>query len=534
MTKNKVKILVCEYLKNEVKSVLDFEEITDIEIITYPPQCCSPKNDLASILKLSEQSNDYDKIFLLSCSSLQKKCSTIKEFQNFHIQQFDRCYYLLGDNKMIDDFITKGSYIITSGWLNSWKNIISHWKFDRKTAQAFFRESCSNILLLDSGIDPNTRVNIKEFADYVDRPYKVIRIGLDYLKCFIVNVILRWRLQNEKNLTKKILDESKKQKSDNFMIFDLLAKQSESVYERDAIRKLFDLFAMLFAPRSIYYLSFGSNYSTKLWSPFSIKEQNRKEIKSRLKLYKKKNKDFNLESGFVLQVKYKNELLGILEIDQLTFPEYRDSYMSLANSIINVCSLSIENARRYEKIDKIQKDLTKTNKKLNYLNTIDGLTKVANRRKYDEFINFEFNRSVRERNPISLIVCDIDYFKAYNDFYGHRLGDECLFTIATALNKFTRRSTDLFARYGGEEFALVMPNTDNPGAKIIAEQLRKNVEALKMEHSHSKVSKYITISVGVISLLPTIANTPNELFDLADKALYKAKNQGRNRVVIGC
>ena len=177
-----------------------------------------------------------------------------------------------------------------------------------------------------------------------------------------------------------------------------------------------------------------------------------------------------------------------------------------------------------------KEELIKLNEDLERQASIDGLTGVANRRQMDEFIQRELARSLREKTPLAVIMADIDFFKAYNDAHGHPAGDECLKKVAHALTVAVRRPTDLVARYGGEEFAIVLPNTDYPGALLIAEACRKSVEGLAILHGGSLASVFITISLGVAIHNGTQRNTES-LFAAADSALYKAKNSGRNKVV---
>ncbi|MEA1966950.1 MAG: diguanylate cyclase [Thermodesulfobacteriota bacterium] len=175
--------------------------------------------------------------------------------------------------------------------------------------------------------------------------------------------------------------------------------------------------------------------------------------------------------------------------------------------------------------------LKKANDKLKKLSTIDGLTQIANRRQFDEYCAMEYKRLTREKRILSIIMCDVDYFKLYNDTYGHQAGDECLKSIAKAIQVSVKRPSDLAARYGGEEFVVVLPNTDSTGAMHVAEYIRLAVKTLKIVHSKSTVDRYVTLSLGMASMIP-IENSTNEiLVDMADKALYKAKEQGRNRSI---
>ncbi len=175
-------------------------------------------------------------------------------------------------------------------------------------------------------------------------------------------------------------------------------------------------------------------------------------------------------------------------------------------------------------------ELKKANIELEQLANSDGLTKIANRRHFERFLTNEWNRAVRSKTEISMILLDIDHFKLFNDTYGHQSGDECLQKVAAVLAKTLNRPTDLVARFGGEEFALVLGNTNAAGAFSIAGQIMENVKHLKIPHAASKTFEDLTISLGVATTIPTFEMNASDLIERADKALYRAKGNGRNQI----
>lgn len=162
------------------------------------------------------------------------------------------------------------------------------------------------------------------------------------------------------------------------------------------------------------------------------------------------------------------------------------------------------------------------------LANIDGLTQIANRRKFNEYFTCQCQKAIADQLPILLILCDIDYFKLYNDTYGHSVGDICLKQVATIIAHVVIRPADLVARYGGEEFAIILSNTPNQGALRVSELIRQAVENFKITHSKSLVSQYVTLSLGVTTIIPKENFKPVTLINIADAALYKAKDKGRN------
>lgn len=179
---------------------------------------------------------------------------------------------------------------------------------------------------------------------------------------------------------------------------------------------------------------------------------------------------------------------------------------------------------------KMEEELLSLNRKLEAMALQDGLTGVANRRLFDQSLKTEWFRAQREHQPLSLIVIDIDYFKQYNDHYGHLLGDECLIKVAQTINSLPMRSTDLFARYGGEEFVLLLPNASLDSAIEIAEKCRAAIQNLAIPHEAAKSGSTVTISLGVASATPVPDKGADELLAEADRMLYQSKQLGRNRV----
>jgi diguanylate cyclase (GGDEF)-like protein/PAS domain S-box-containing protein len=181
---------------------------------------------------------------------------------------------------------------------------------------------------------------------------------------------------------------------------------------------------------------------------------------------------------------------------------------------------------------RLEQSLLATNTKLKKLATVDSLTQIANRRKFDDYLEQEWRCALRGQQPLSLIMFDIDAFKRYNDHYGHQIGDDCLISIAQTVKLTVERAADVVARYGGEEFAVVLPNTNLSGAIAIAEQIHDAVKVLAIPHESSSVGPIVSISLGIASLVPTAVRSPADLIARADRALYAAKQQGRDRYVV--
>jgi len=185
-----------------------------------------------------------------------------------------------------------------------------------------------------------------------------------------------------------------------------------------------------------------------------------------------------------------------------------------------------------KRVEERTHELVMLNKELEKLSLSDGLTGIANRRYFDDILALEWQRANRQNLKLGLIMLDIDYFKVFNDTYGHLAGDECLKLVAAVLKPLTKRPYDLAARFGGEEFAIILPCTNEQGVFSVGERLRLNVERLAIKHEKSLVSNFVTISVGGAALIPDLGKDPQVLIGAADKALYRAKQQGRNQTIM--
>ncbi len=213
-----------------------------------------------------------------------------------------------------------------------------------------------------------------------------------------------------------------------------------------------------------------------------------------------------------------------------------DGSVDLLSLIVEQLEIAIQQSELYAQLQATQAELVttidklaETNKELSRIAHVDGLTQLANRRYFDAYITREWRRLRREQQPLSVIVIDIDYFKPYNDTYGHLQGDTCLQAVGQALSQVTQRPADLICRYGGEEFVAVLPNTHTEGAINLAQKIQQAIAHLKLPHGSSLVSNFVTISLGIATGVPTPQHTWQDLVDAADKGLYRAKEQGRNR-----
>ncbi|MDD1428541.1 diguanylate cyclase, partial [Dolichospermum sp. ST_sed3] len=236
--------------------------------------------------------------------------------------------------------------------------------------------------------------------------------------------------------------------------------------------------------------------------------------------------ELQAKANLVVPIEQENNIWGLLVVYECSNPrKWAKSDIDLLTQLTNPLVMAIKQAELYQQLEA-------ANQKLQQLASIDSLTQIPNRRSFDEVLEREWQRLEREQAPLSLILCDIDFFKNYNDTYGHQSGDECLKEVAQILQQATQRPGDLAARYGGEEFAVVLPNTDSAGAVYIAETILSSIRTKNLIHKSSKISSYLTLSLGIATIIPQSSSSLKWVIAKADEALYRAKLTGRDRYVI--
>jgi diguanylate cyclase (GGDEF)-like protein len=227
-------------------------------------------------------------------------------------------------------------------------------------------------------------------------------------------------------------------------------------------------------------------------------------------------KNFQVKANLVVPILQNKTLWGLLIAHNCRSPRQWDEFdITLLRQLATQIGIAVEKSELHEQ--------------LKQLSEIDALTQIANRRRFDAYLHDTWVRQQRYQEPVTLILADIDFFKQYNDTYGHPAGDECLRAIAHSLSQSALRGSDLVARYGGEEFAIVLPTTDISGAFALAENIRARIEALQIEHTASPYG-HVTLSLGVASVPAQHGTSPQSLIRKADVQLYQAKEMGRNRV----
>lgn len=232
-----------------------------------------------------------------------------------------------------------------------------------------------------------------------------------------------------------------------------------------------------------------------------------------------------LKTAFGLPIILDDEVLSVLVFFKRSCSQFDVKLVNLVNAV----ALQLGGFIRRKQTEEA---LRQANRELQRLANIDGLTQIANRRCLDDVLHHEWKRLRREQAPLSLILCDVDFFKQFNDLYGHLAGDDCLKQVAQAISASIRRPADLVARYGGEEFVVLLPNTTIEGAVNIAKHIQIKIGELQIPHATSQTDRVVSVSMGITCIIPDADDTADQLIAAADRALYTAKANGRNQYAI--
>lgn len=485
----------CENYKKEIEYLDLPAKYPDVKVVFFRARCGLPPQDWQQVSINMTKDLQFNALHIASGACIGGVPEEHRKLFKQHNCILNECHHMIVAANLVDFYMQQGYYLITPGWLEHWRQRVEQWGFDQYMIKDFFRESARAVLLLDTGIYPEAELDLKEFAAFIGLAAERIPVGLDYFELLLSNTVLKSRLALQPAQDRPMPNDSKKELADFFMALDLLNDLARLKTEDSVIEGIKDMFFMLFAPRHVEFKNAGALQV--------VDDKNCLVVQKR-------------PDGFVLPVSGGTGLLGEIDVSGLGHPEYLEQYKQLATRIVDICGLAIENARHYQEI----KNLSNT----------DGLTGLANRRLLEEHIQQEWRRMKRQKMSLALVMADIDFFKEYNDYYGHQAGDDCLKKVAGVLSGHCRRQGDLVARYGGEEFTLVLPGTDIDDAHCIAETIRKAIMEVKIPHANSVSGEYVTLSFGVAAAIPDSDSSVEQLMAAADGGLYNAKRLGRNRV----
>ncbi len=395
---NKLCFLVCSYYKAETEAVVQAEHFKNGEIAVFPGRCGRPPVEWEELTKAVSTVDDNDQVYALGglCTAPLENQPGKQGRIRFHNPP--QCLHMPAPPRMVDGFLAGGAYPVTPGWLADWRRHIRDHGFgqNRETTREFFQRNITRLVLLDTGVDPDSPGLLRDFAAFVDRPFETIPVGLDYFRLFLSKKIVEWQLGIERIEASMALNDAYRKTSDNAMAMELLSTLAGIVTESEAIRNILKLFDMLFAPEELLFIPLKNGKPGKI---VSLSPQPGKDtgIKEQVAHFTGEYRWTESGRGFLVPIRYRRETFGILMVEKVAFPEYKEDYLNLTLTIARICGLTISISKKYRHIREQKKRLAAT---LKELESEKMNAEAANKAKSE----FLANMSHEIRTPINAVI----------------------------------------------------------------------------------------------------------------------------------
>jgi diguanylate cyclase (GGDEF)-like protein len=352
---SKLSIYVCRYYQAEVADALAALGHNDVAVKPYPFSCDRPNTQLIILPSDPRSPDDAAPLFIGGCS-LAHHASLNPSASPTQPLRLEHCLNMVAGPTLITSSTRTGAYLITPGWLRHWQAHLQRWGFDQTLARAFFRDMASELLLLDTGIDPTAPAELERFAAYVDRPCQVHTIGLDYLQLYLERSILAWRMRHVEHDTRRVIQQANRKSAEYAMAFDLLVSLAELRTEEATIAAIQNMAGLLFGCANPIYGQVRSGQIVRVFAPADSSSEYANLSKS-LALIGAGESIPAGEDGFYLRIHYQRETFGLLGVHKIAFPAYRDQYLNLGLAIAGLCGLALANARTYSALQATEQSL---------------------------------------------------------------------------------------------------------------------------------------------------------------------------------
>ncbi len=332
--KKKLLLSVCNFLIPEIAQVIKNGNYPEVQLDSYQANCSSKALNQIAIPKIAAKSVTNSDIIVIGSYCYSNNYIEKQSINKLNVMQLAQCFEIILNLETVYYFMNQGNYIVTNGWLKSYKKNIQKWGFDKVTAKSFFHESLKSILLLDTKIPGDYMPNLIALSEYMGLPYQIIPVGLSHCKKYIDTVVLNWRNENEKKELTAKLSTISKQSADHQLIFNQLETLVLLTNETEIIQIAFQLINILFAPTKIVYKLFENNeYKSFDFIGFIV------------------NNEITSENSFSIEIKHPGELFGIFEIEGIQFPQFINKYEEMGVVISQIFGMAIANARKYSELE---------------------------------------------------------------------------------------------------------------------------------------------------------------------------------------
>ena len=396
--KNKLCFLVCGHFKAETEAVVQLENFKDGEVAVFPGRCGHPPVEWEELEQAVSALDDDTRVVALGgrCTVLLETQPRRRSRIRFHNPS--QCLCMMAPPGIVERFLSEGGYLVTPGWLANWRRYLCDHGFgrNREDTREVFHRNITRLVLLDTGVEPDSPAHLRDFAEFVDRPFEIVPVGLDYFRLFLSKKIAEWQLATERIETSMALNNAYRKTSDNEMAMELLSTLARIGTESAAIRNILKLFNLLFAPEELLFVPLKGGKPGKAVS-LSRRPVKNTGPKEQIEHFTGEYLWTESGNGFLVPIRHRRETFGILKVEGVAFPEYREDYLNLTLTIARICGLTIAISRKYRHIREQKNRLAHT---LRELESAKTYAEAANKAKSE----FLANMSHEIRTPIDAVI----------------------------------------------------------------------------------------------------------------------------------
>ncbi len=489
-----IHLLCCKNIQKEVEQAAKTEHLDNLIITAFPSYCdVMQKSPDSTSTPILDTTSIPENLFVMSC----KACPVLK-LMNVPEERcitFNTVFALFLDEKLIEQKIAQGGYLVTHGWLMHWEEHSNLLGFNQDNLQTFFKGFAKKVVYIDSSEELDFE-HIYEFGKYVGLPYEHIPVGLDYLRLRLNHLSVKWKATNERIDFHSNLQELTKQVADYAAMFNIINELSMFTTEREVIDKIREILKMLLGATSVTFFTpelfqekYPGLYEETLSSEFAYVDEG---------------------NGFVYAIGFRNEILGLFQINGLMFNQYMKKYLNFCLQTANILAVAIVNIRNYKKIFDMSMH--------------DSLTGLKNRDYYEKYL-VGFNQE--KDSHVGIVVCDVDCLKITNDTLGHKAGDRLLLRLAEILRK-SFRETDIICRIGGDEFAIFVKDCTAESIVTLSDRMDRNLIQNNDLYKDDPENPALSFSYG-FAIYTEGDFDITSVFKIADERMYQKKRAKKQR-----
>lgn len=492
----RLNIYICENYASDYRQIAAREGYEEVDVCSFPCWCIRPQVPEDFIRSQKDACEGQDLDCMIICG---RQCPLLKAeipMEAYRIVSFDYCQECLLSNSMAQFIISRGGYLLSSGWLQDWRERLREAGFDRELARRFYSQSCQELVLLDSGFDSEAALQMEALSQYLDCPYRIISIGTDYAAVLLRSLVHQWRAERQKGDYEGIIARLRQESAEYAAVLNIIERITVTHDKRAIISKLMEVCTMLFGGQKMRYYD---HTDSKPSFPPEVQELAGNMNMSHILV--------TASHDVFIKINHQEEVYGVLLIGDLIFPQYLERYLQFALSVAKIGGLALSNAAKMEALERSRDEMA-------YASYHDALTGLYNRA--------YFNRALENQEQITrpgVFICDVDGLKHVNDTYGHGEGDGLIARAAQVLG-YCFRETDLLARIGGDEFAAIVMDCDDAAAGVIRERIQQAIQESNQQNPGRPYE--LSISVGwALQAFP--GERLEKLVHNADEAMYDDK-----------